>query len=111
MLMTTRRALVPLMTRRQLSRYYATTSPTAPPPPPPVARAIITDPKTVKPPFANYSHGSEVPAGARLVYVSGQLGIHPDGTTPQCAEAQADVCLGNIRNILAAAQGQECWCC
>ena len=49
---------------------------------------------------------SEVPAGARLVYVSGQLGIHPDGTTPECAEAQAEVCLRNVRRILGAAQGQ-----
>ena len=32
-------------------------------------------PKSIKPPFARYSHGVEVPAGKRLVLCSGQLGI------------------------------------
>lgn len=106
------RLMVPFMTRRAraLSQrcclYSNTTNPTSPPHSPPVARAVNTDPAVVKPPFARYSHGSEVPIGARLVFVSGQLGINPDGSTPQCAEAQAKICLRNIRNILGAAQGQ-----
>ena len=39
-------------------------------------------PKTIKPPFARYSHGVEVPAGKRLVLCSGQLGIRPDDLVP-----------------------------
>ncbi|TIR47232.1 MAG: RidA family protein, partial [Mesorhizobium sp.] len=29
-------------------------------------------PKSIKPPFARYSHGVEIPAGKRLVLCSGQ---------------------------------------
>ena len=32
-------------------------------------------PKSIKPPFARYSHGVEVPPGKRLVLCSGQVGI------------------------------------
>ncbi len=32
-------------------------------------------PSSIKPPFARYSHGIAVPAGHRLVFTSGQLGI------------------------------------
>ena len=38
-------------------------------------RAIT--PASIHPPFARYSHGVEVPAGQRLVFCSGQLGIAP----------------------------------
>ena len=33
------------------------------------------NPDTIHPPFANYAHGVEVEAGARIVFCSGQLGI------------------------------------
>lgn len=64
-------------------------------------RAIT--PPELRPPFANYNHGVEVEAGSRLVFVSGQLGIGPDGRIPEDAGAQADLCFSNIRAILAAA--------
>src|SRR5438874_441827 len=35
-------------------------------------------PASLRAPFARYSHGIEVPAGARLVFCSGQLGISAD---------------------------------
>ena len=35
------------------------------------------NPTTIHPPFANYAHGVEVDAEARLVFCSGQLGIAP----------------------------------
>lgn len=57
----------------------------------------------IAPPFAAYSHGIEVMAGARLVFCSGQLGMSPDQTVPADCEAQADICFGNIRAILGAA--------
>ena len=58
-------------------------------------------PPTIAPPFARYAHGVAVPAGARLVVTSGQLGMAPDGTIPQTAEGQATVCFENIDAILA----------
>jgi enamine deaminase RidA (YjgF/YER057c/UK114 family) len=60
-------------------------------------------PPTIRPPFARYAHGVEVPPGARLVVTSGQLGIAPDDTVPQDARAQADLCFANCAAILAAA--------
>lgn len=41
------------------------------------------NPTTIAPPFSNYAHGVEVPAGARWLYVSGQLGVAPDGVAPE----------------------------
>jgi len=58
-------------------------------------------PDTVHPPFATYAHAVEVPANMRLLVLSGQLGIAPDGTVPEGAEAQAALCLENIRAVLA----------
>ena len=60
-------------------------------------------PKTIKPPFARYSHGVEVPAGKRLVLCSGQLGIGPDDAIPDDVGAQAELCFANIAAILAEA--------
>lgn len=60
-------------------------------------------PETIRPPFANYAHGVEVPAGARLVVVSGQLGVEPDDVAPEGAEAQARLCFANIAAVLAEA--------
>jgi enamine deaminase RidA (YjgF/YER057c/UK114 family) len=58
-------------------------------------------PPAIRPPFARYAHGVEVPAGQRLVVVSGQLGIATDDTIPQGAEAQADLCFAACGAILA----------
>ncbi len=52
-------------------------------------------------PFARYSHGVEVPAGARLVVTSGQLGLDAAGQVPEGAAAQARVCFANCAAILA----------
>jgi len=60
-------------------------------------------PTGVRAPFANYSHAVEVPAGARLVFASGQLGITPDDHVPEEAEAQAALCFEAIGEILKAA--------
>ena len=60
-------------------------------------------PKAIKPPFARYSHGVEVPAGKRLVLTSGQLGIGPDDAVPEDAGAQAELCFANIAAILGEA--------
>jgi enamine deaminase RidA (YjgF/YER057c/UK114 family) len=60
-------------------------------------------PASMRPPFARYSHAVEVQAGSRMVFASGQLGIGPDDSIPESAEAQTDLCFANIRVILADA--------
>jgi len=60
-------------------------------------------PPSIRPPFARYSHGVEVLPGARLVAVSGQLGVGPDDRAPEGAQAQALLCFANIAAILAEA--------
>ncbi len=60
-------------------------------------------PAGIAPPFARYAHGVEVPSGRRLICTSGQLGLAADGTVPETAEAQADLCLASIDAILRAA--------
>ncbi len=57
-------------------------------------------PQALRAPFARYSHAVEVQAGSRMILVSGQLGVASDDTVPESAEAQADLCFGNIRVIL-----------
>ena len=54
-------------------------------------------------PFAPYSHGVEVPAGQRLVFCSGQLGIGADGVIPPDCAGQARLCFANIKSILREA--------
>lgn len=61
------------------------------------------NPAAIRPPFARYSHGIEVPAGHRLILCSGQLGIAADEHVPEDAAAQAELCFANIAAILAEA--------
>lgn len=60
-------------------------------------------PASIRPPFARYSHGIEVPPGARLLVCSGQLGIAQDETIPEGAGKQTELCFENIGAILAEA--------
>ena len=60
-------------------------------------------PPTIRPPAARYSHGVEVPAGHRLVFCAGQLGIAPDGSIPVGVEAQTERCFQNVAEILKEA--------
>ena len=65
-------------------------------------------PASVAAPFGPYSHAVEVPEGSRLLYVSGEIGVLPDGTVPETIEAQAEACWQNIIAILAdAAMGVQ----
>lgn len=61
------------------------------------------NPAGIRPPFARYSHGVAVPAGARLVVTSGQLGVGVDDVVPDDVEAQAVLCFENIKAILGEA--------
>ncbi len=58
-------------------------------------------PASLAPPLARYSHGVLLPAGVRIIRTSGQLGLAADGTVPASLAAQAAICFGNIRAILA----------
>jgi enamine deaminase RidA (YjgF/YER057c/UK114 family) len=61
------------------------------------------NPGAIHPPFANYVHGVEVSAGARVVFCSGQLGIGRDGVVPDDVEAQTRLCFRAIVAILGEA--------
>ena len=57
-------------------------------------------PGGIHPPLARYAHATVVPAGARWLVLSGQLGISADGDIPPDAEGQAAICFENIIAIL-----------
>lgn len=53
---------------------------------------------------AFYSHGVEVEASARMVFVSGQVGVRPDGSVPEDIGGQTKAAIDNVKAVLAAAQ-------
>jgi len=61
------------------------------------------NPPTIAPPFSRYSQAVEVPAGARWLHISGQVGVRPDGTLEEGFAAQAERAWDNLLAILAAA--------
>lgn len=61
------------------------------------------NPTTVAAPGALYVHGFEVPAGARWLFVSGQIGVHPDGRPGSDAREQAELVWRNIEAVLQSA--------
>lgn len=65
------------------------------------AKPRALNPAVIRPPFARYSHGLLVPAGAQLLVTSGQLGVGPDDAIPDDVEAQCVLCFENIKAILA----------
>jgi len=50
-----------------------------------------------------YSHGTEVAAGSRMLFVSGQFGVAPDGGLPAEFREQAMLAMANVESLLAAA--------
>lgn len=61
------------------------------------------NPESIAAPIGAYVHGLETPPGARMLHVSGQVGIRKDGSTPEDAAGQAEVTWDNIKAILASA--------
>ena len=60
------------------------------------------NPATVVEAFGGgYSQALEIPAGARLMFTAGQVGLAPDGTTADGFAAQADQTWANILALLA----------
>ena len=62
----------------------------------------LDNPATVCAPLGAYSHSVEVPAGARLIFVSGQVPVRADGHVPSTLAEQADQVYANIVAVLAA---------
>ncbi len=58
------------------------------------------NPPTVREPLNPYSHGAEVRAGSRLIFLAGQVGVTPDGTLPEDFETQTENTYRNIEAIL-----------
>ncbi len=54
-------------------------------------------------PNSSYAQAMQVPAGARVLHVSGQLGISPDGVLADGWEAQIEQAWSNVLAILKAA--------
>lgn len=66
----------------------------------------FSNPAGVLPPLGLYSHVAVVPAGTELIVLSGQLGVRPDGSTPDNIAEQADQVFANIVALLRS-QGLE----
>ena len=60
------------------------------------------NPSTVHAPAVAYTHTASVPAGTELVFVSGQVGMRPDGSVPATLGEQAEVVFSNLRACLSA---------
>jgi enamine deaminase RidA (YjgF/YER057c/UK114 family) len=63
---------------------------------------LLDNPDTLPPPLGLYSHTVEVPAGAGLIFVSGQVPVRPDGTVGATLAEQADQVYANLVAALAA---------
>jgi enamine deaminase RidA (YjgF/YER057c/UK114 family) len=61
---------------------------------------VARNPKTVAPPFGKYSHSVEAPAGARTLYVAGQVGVKPDGSMAQGIDGQCEWAWKNLVAVL-----------
>jgi 2-iminobutanoate/2-iminopropanoate deaminase len=57
----------------------------------------------IAPPFGNYSHAVEIPPGARVLSIAGQVGCRPDGSVPEDAGEQTELVFANIERVLAKA--------
>jgi len=60
------------------------------------------NPASVHPPLGLYSHTVSVPAGTELLFISGQVGVRPDGSTPATVAEQADQVFTNLVALLQA---------
>lgn len=69
-----------------------------------ISRSVRHDPFPVQEPYHGiYAHGVETRAGARLLHVSGQIGLAPDGTLADDFRGQCHQALDNVAAVLASA--------
>lgn len=50
-----------------------------------------------------YNHGVEVSSFQRLLFVSGQVGVGPDGNPGKDIREQTELAIGNLNKVLAGA--------
>lgn len=68
-----------------------------------MTRAILfSNPEGLHAPAGSYSHAVSIPPGARILVVSGQVGIRPDGTLGSTVLEQADQIFRNLGAVLRA---------
>jgi enamine deaminase RidA (YjgF/YER057c/UK114 family) len=61
------------------------------------------DPPSAPQAVGHYTQGLEVPAGSRLLFVSGQIPVRADGSVPADFEGQCHVVWDNLLAVLASA--------
>lgn len=62
------------------------------------------NPSTIAPPYKNiYSQAVEIKGGSRQLWLSGQLGVKPDGSIDSTIEGQSEIVMSNMKEILASA--------
>ena len=62
------------------------------------------DPYPVQDPYHGiYAHGVETKAGARVLHISGQVGLSPDGVLPEDFKGQCRQAIMNLESVLKAA--------
>ena len=62
------------------------------------------NPTHIAPPYKNrYSHAIEVSAGSRMLFVSGTVGVKPDGSVPSEFAAQVETVMQSLTEILKSA--------
>lgn len=63
----------------------------------------LLNPASIAAPVGQYAHGVLVSAAQRTLYISGQIGVAPDGSLPPDFEGQARNCWRNIEAVLTEA--------
>ncbi|MBX2822689.1 MAG: RidA family protein [Rhodothermaceae bacterium] len=62
------------------------------------------DPYPVQDPYHGiYAHGVETKAGARVLHISGQVGLSPEGVLPEDFKGQCRQAIMNLESVLKAA--------
>lgn len=62
----------------------------------------FSNPDCVHAPLGLYSHTVSVPSGTGLLYISGQVGVRPDGSVGETIAEQADQTFANVIALLRA---------
>ena len=65
---------------------------------------IVRNPATIAPPSGRYSHAVELPANARMVFASGQVGVDKNGKAGATIEKQCEYAWKNVMAILKDAR-------
>jgi 2-iminobutanoate/2-iminopropanoate deaminase len=64
------------------------------------------NPENIHKPLGGYSHQVEISGNERILVISGQVGMRPDGTIPEDPIEQLDIAFENIFHNLQAANMQ-----